>query len=127
MTREEHLLVIALEECAELSQEITKALRFGLDNHHPNTHIPNRSRISKEFIDLLAVMNILQSEGYITQYVEEQIQIDVEAKQRKIEHWLTYSKSVGRYTYKEKVDLDNGHREIPHVPQSDREPLNEGG
>ena len=31
MTREEHLLVVAMEECDEVSQRIAKALRFGLE------------------------------------------------------------------------------------------------
>ena len=30
MTREEHLLTIVAEECAEVAQRATKALRFGL-------------------------------------------------------------------------------------------------
>ena len=29
MTREEHLLTIVAEECAEVAQRATKALRFG--------------------------------------------------------------------------------------------------
>lgn len=36
MNTTEHLLVVLGEECAEVQQNIAKALRFGLDDHHPD-------------------------------------------------------------------------------------------
>jgi hypothetical protein len=35
MKESERLLIVAMEECAEIQQEISKALRFGTENHHP--------------------------------------------------------------------------------------------
>ena len=36
MTVYENLMVTAMEECAEIQKEISKALRFGINNHHPD-------------------------------------------------------------------------------------------
>ena len=35
MTKIENLLVVTAEECAEIQQAISKAMRFGMDNYHP--------------------------------------------------------------------------------------------
>ena len=52
MNRQEHLLVIAAKECAEIQHAISKALRFGLEG-------TNAQQIHKEFNDLLAVLRML--------------------------------------------------------------------
>jgi len=39
MTRADHLLVIIMEECAEIQQATAKALRFGLDDAAPGQKI----------------------------------------------------------------------------------------
>lgn len=50
MTHSENLLIIAAEECVEIQQEIAKALRFGLQNHHPKKpELTNEKRIMQEF------------------------------------------------------------------------------
>lgn len=61
MNEREHLLITALEECAEIEQRITKALRFGLDETQPNTlGGDNRARLSYEVNDLLGVLELLE-------------------------------------------------------------------
>lgn len=57
------LLIMLAEEAGELVQACTKALRHGLDNHHPD--FPNRTNtdnIRNELADLLAVYNLLSDE-----------------------------------------------------------------
>ncbi len=62
MRKEENLFVIAQEECAEVQQEIAKALRFGLNSHHPSEpETTNRERILTEYYQLQAVMEILMN------------------------------------------------------------------
>ena len=36
MNKQEYLLTCLSEECAEIQQAVSKALRFGLDNYNPN-------------------------------------------------------------------------------------------
>ncbi len=67
MTRQEHLLVIAMEECEEVAHRIAKALRFGMDqvqqdtDDHPEQNpnrLSNRDRIIAEYFDLRAVLGM---------------------------------------------------------------------
>lgn len=52
MTRDEHLLTIAVEECAEVAQLLSKALRSGVDEVQPGQALTNRQRIRAEFYGL---------------------------------------------------------------------------
>ncbi len=61
MTSAENLLVVAMEECAELQQAISKALRFGMDHSHPdNPDVTNARAIQVEYIQLEETMRLLE-------------------------------------------------------------------
>ena len=49
MNKLEHLLVVVNEECAEIQQATSKALRFGLYNGHPNKETMNEEDILIEY------------------------------------------------------------------------------
>lgn len=50
MNKGEYLMVVAAEECAEIQENIAKAIRFGVDNHHPDKpETTNGYEILKEF------------------------------------------------------------------------------
>jgi hypothetical protein len=90
MNRIEHLLVIFAEECAEVAQETSKALRFGV-NEQRDLPTSNLERIEKEFSQLLAMREMLFTEGII-------INVDIEVmdrKKAKVEEYLLYSKECG--------------------------------
>lgn len=65
MNKIEHLLVCLGEECAEIQQAASKALRFGLDDGAPSGTTTNLEDIEKEFAELLGVVSLLKDEGII--------------------------------------------------------------
>lgn len=58
LTRDE-LLVLLIEECAEVIQAATKCLRFGFDVDHGVDYGNNRLVLSREVGDLLGVAQAL--------------------------------------------------------------------
>ena len=55
MNKKEHLMVVAMEECAEIQQAIAKSLRFGLQDHRPETPtMTNEQEILTEYYQLMA-------------------------------------------------------------------------
>lgn len=89
MTHDEHLLTIAAEECAELAQRLSKALRFGLHEIQPGQPHSNRERIIAEYADLKAAMWMI---GIGDDDVDCTV---VAAKRAKVEHFLAYSRACG--------------------------------
>jgi NTP pyrophosphatase (non-canonical NTP hydrolase) len=47
---------ITIEECAEVIQAITKALRFGLHQKHPETGVTNKEHLECELGQLMYMM-----------------------------------------------------------------------
>ncbi len=92
MTEQEHLLVILAEECAEVSQRATKALRFGLTDPkgtEPEQPFDNRTRLLIEINDLLAVIGMLFEElNYNSEYLQK-------VKKAKIKKYLKLSEKLG--------------------------------
>lgn len=90
MTRIDYLLVVLAEECAELAQACSKAIRFGLNDDYTLQH--PKEMIKREFNDVLAVMEILTTEG-----VFDALPLDREMitkKQMKIGQFIEYSEKV---------------------------------
>jgi hypothetical protein len=94
MNRKEHLLTILGEECNEVAQRCSKALRFGLTEVQPGQDLNNAERIRAEYIDLLAVMRMLAEEGYIKPVTDADLP-DMEDKRQKVEKFLDYSRAMG--------------------------------
>lgn len=98
MDRHEHLMTVAMEECAELAQRIAKAQRFGMsqiqqdadDKPEENPRgLSNRARIVDEFNDLVAMMEMIGI---------SMLDIDgkqMYAKREKVERYLRRSEQCG--------------------------------
>jgi hypothetical protein len=91
MTREEHLGVIGMEECNEVGQRISKALRFGRDQVQPGQSKTNRERVEAEFTDLCATLDMLDFS------IVPDAQRMAE-KRAKVETFLAYSVVCGTLT-----------------------------
>ena len=75
---DKEVLLIALEECAEVAQAISKVFRFGFESKHPKEVLNNRERLEEEIGDLLCMIELM---------AERQL-IDADAVDRAIENKL---------------------------------------
>lgn len=97
MKHDENLLVVAMEESAELQREFSKALRFGTENHHPDEpNITNAWRIQREFQELRAVMDMLIIRRIISPMSESEKSRVYRDKVESVEKWERYSESIGK-------------------------------
>lgn len=62
-TNEKEILLIAQEECAEVTQAISKVFRFGLDGVHKEE--TNRKRLTEELGDLHCMIELMVESGMI--------------------------------------------------------------
>jgi len=95
MTRREHLLTNAAEECTEVGQRLSKALRFGLQEIQPGQTETNIERIRYELDDLLTVLAMA---GIIEIDHEGAVYVDAGRqgkKERKVEKFLEYAEQCG--------------------------------
>lgn len=96
MNRTEHLLAIVSEECAEIQQNVSKALRFGVDNHYPDKPgITNGNQILEGFHQLRAVIDMLVIGRYIQPISESKRNEVYRKKIEAVEKWEQYSKGIG--------------------------------
>jgi len=86
MTHTEHLLTVLAEECAEVAQRASKAVRFGLTEIQPGQGDDNRRRIEKELADLVATAELLGLR------IRDE---DKLAKKDRLAQYMTYSQKVG--------------------------------
>jgi NTP pyrophosphatase (non-canonical NTP hydrolase) len=87
MTREQHLLTVLAEECAEVAQRAAKAVRFGMAEVQPGQDADNRARLEAELGDLMGMLDMLD------------LVPDEERRREKptrVEHYLGYSESLGQ-------------------------------
>lgn len=91
MNRQELLLVQLSEECSEVAQNISKALRFGTDEVYHKLTLTNSQRVTQEMQDLIAVFELLVEEDILPGLNLYKIT----EKKIKVEKYLQYSKELG--------------------------------
>jgi hypothetical protein len=94
MNKTEHILTCLIEECSEIQKVAAKALRFGLDDHAPDSEISNSEDIALEICDLIAVIEMLENEKIIpkTRLLDSSL---LEAKKKKVNKYMDYAKERG--------------------------------
>jgi len=80
------IMNIASEECAEIIQAISKCHRFGLNNYKPGKPLTNAQHLEVELGDLLAMVDLLKSEGVVS---DEGLNKAKHAKIEKLKQWST--------------------------------------
>ncbi len=81
--KEYETMLILQEECAEVTQAISKCFRFGIDQQYQDQ--VNRERLEQEIGDLLAMVDILVDKSVVCRDNLDK------AKARKIEKLHTWS------------------------------------
>lgn len=82
MNKNEEALVILAEECAEVQQLVSKALRFGLEYNHLNETV--QERLNNEVADMLCMVEILKERRILD---EDALRIGIQAKREKLKLW----------------------------------------
>lgn len=77
-------LLIAQEECAEVTQAISKIFRFGFDAEYPKDGKNNRERLEEEVGDLLCMIQLMSEFGIISESGMYKAALD---KRAKLEKW----------------------------------------
>ena len=96
------LLVEAMEESAEVIQACSKAIRFGLGNHHPNKHENHADEILTEYYHLQTIIESLQREKVLPIYNEEHIKTIKKDKFYRMKKYLN-QKNNRKRQYERKV------------------------
>ena len=78
------ILCITQEECAEVSQSVSKIFRFGWESKHPKTGVNNREHLEEEIGDLLAMVDILVEKCIIS---DSNVNVARKAKREKLKTW----------------------------------------
>lgn len=86
MNDTEHLLIVLGEECAEVAQRASKALRFGLSEVQPGQPDSNIRRLERELAELVAVADLLGL------HVRDE---DKVAKIEKLKKFMDYARELG--------------------------------
>lgn len=96
MTQAELLLVHLIEECDEVSQRATKALRFGLDEVQAGQPLTNAQRIIGEFRDLMTIVDMMQEKDILPcDDGDAEFERHLAEKRAKVVGWLKYSEARG--------------------------------
>ena len=88
MNRKEELLTVLQEECAEVTQAISKIFRFGEENYHPKDRkkVTNYDHFIMELGDIMGVIKLLAEDGHID---EEKLMKAAEDKVKKLDKFMT--------------------------------------
>ena len=85
-TKEEEIMLILQEECAEVTQAISKCFRFGVDNFKPGKPKTNREHLAEELGDLQAMIDLCIKFNIVG---SEQVSIAADNKIAKLKKWST--------------------------------------
>ena len=83
--KDQEVMSILQEECAEVIQAVSKIQRFGFDSRWPeNSTLDNRGRLEEELGDLLAMIQLLIAQRLVN---EQNLETAMQAKLEKLKKW----------------------------------------
>lgn len=114
----EHLLTILGEECDEVGQRVSKALRFGLSEVQPGQEKTNADRIIDELHDITVIRDMLDDYGILK--VPHMNKVDYDRRYNKVLQFIEFARKCG--TIEE--TLAEAPLETPPSPPVDKRPFN---
>jgi NTP pyrophosphatase (non-canonical NTP hydrolase) len=81
-SKEQEILLIAQEECAEVTQAISKVFRFGFDSEYNGK--TNQQRLTEELGDLLCMINLMIETGIVD---DMSVHKAASNKRNKLQQW----------------------------------------
>lgn len=96
MTEIQAILNQVMEECCEVGQRASKAIRFGLDEVQPGQEMTNAERLVGEFIDLCVAMKELNDKGLIKLPADDEFDRAFEERMKKALRYRNYSRERGQ-------------------------------
>jgi NTP pyrophosphatase (non-canonical NTP hydrolase) len=82
--KSQEIMSILQEECSEVIQAVSKINRFGIDNYKPGKPKTNREHLEEELGDLLAMIELLETDGVISRV---KLEVAKTAKFEKLKKW----------------------------------------
>ena len=79
---EKQILLICQEECAEVTQAISKVFRFGYDSVYNDRS--NHQRLTEEVGDLVCMIDLMVEKGILNEW---SVQEAAQKKRNKLEQW----------------------------------------
>jgi NTP pyrophosphatase (non-canonical NTP hydrolase) len=97
LNKEEYLLTLITEECGEVIQCVTKALRFGLQDVKPDQPLNNAERLVEELRDLAVILDLLResSRPFREAMAEYEDKIKRGEKAQRVSQYMHLSRSLG--------------------------------
>jgi NTP pyrophosphatase (non-canonical NTP hydrolase) len=86
---QKEVMLIAQEECAEVTQAISKCFRFGFDSSYNGAN--NRERLEEEVGDLMCMIDLLIDSGIVS---EAAVMTSKHEKMMKLQKWSAIFKEV---------------------------------
>jgi NTP pyrophosphatase (non-canonical NTP hydrolase) len=86
MIKTDEIMYILQEECAEVTQAISKCLRFGIDNYKPGKPKTNREHLAEELGDLQAMIDLCIKFNIVG---SGQVSVAADNKIAKLKKWST--------------------------------------
>ena len=83
---DDEIMYILQEECAEVTQAISKCLRFGIDNYKPGKPKTNREHLAEELGDLQAMIDLCIKFNIVS---SEHVSVAANNKIAKLKKWST--------------------------------------
>ena len=89
--KENEIMDILQEECAEVIQAVSKVRRFGIDNYKPGKSKTNREHLEEELGDLLAMVDIMLEQDIVSW---GNLEVAKKAKIEKLRKWSNIFEKV---------------------------------